>query len=117
MVPRTEPGQGSYMDVVPVQGSYMDVVRRCVSMRSVRTVLLDHSVSPAACQWVNRWCAHAVGLASMLSHPSLGIMEDMSTECIEELLHTDLAFYSLHLFCDKESLRGGSSDVFMASES
>ena len=117
IVPRTEPGQGSFMDVVPVQGSYMDVVRRCVSMRSVRTVLLGHSVSPAACQWVNRWCAHAVGLASMISHPSLGIMEDMSTECIEELLHTDLAFYSMHLFCDKESLRGNSSDVFMASQS
>eukprot|EP00802_Teleaulax_amphioxeia_P005670 Tamp_05674.p1 GENE.Tamp_05674~~Tamp_05674.p1 ORF type:complete len:861 (-),score=200.11 Tamp_05674:324-2735(-) len=99
-VPRTE----------PVHGSYMDVVRRCVSMRSV---LLDHPQSPVV--WVRRWCAHAVGLASLISHPSLGIMDDMSSECIEELLHTDLAFYSMHLFCDKSSMRGSFADAYMAS--
>jgi len=34
-----------------------------------------------------RWCAHAVGIAAVVSDDALGLLEDVSSECLEDLLH------------------------------
>lgn len=81
---------------VPVQGSYMDVIRTCVNDKCL--ALSDEVGDP---YWRRRWCAHAVGIAAVVSDDALGLLEDVSSECLEDLLHKDLAFFSLHLMCDE----------------
>ena len=80
--------------VAAVNDAYMAVIRTCLNSR-----ILDLVRKTGQSAWAKRWCAHAVGLGALAADPALGLVDDLSSESLQELLHSDLPLFSLHLYC------------------
>lgn len=52
-----------------------------------RRAAVAHRIHTHGTMTHGRWCAHAVGLAALVSDDALGLVDDISTDCLDQLLH------------------------------